>query len=141
MGDQAAHHCNRERGEQPARKVQGAGLLDVGRAVMFPTKAALVDNSGKTTYVELLQGDTIEIEWNRGKRTLPVDQVRRLTRIEGEFRIVYLDDVTNTLVIQEEIAPGSWPFRFRALDSNGVATGPQRSGSLENLKDYVGPLR
>lgn len=123
-------------------KVQGAGLLDVGRAVLFPTKAALVDNSDDTTYVELVPGSRIEIGWDRGKRTLPVDQVRRLTRmVGGEFRIVYLDDVTDTLVIQEGIAPGSWPFRFRALDANGVATGAVRSGNLETLKDYVGPLR
>lgn len=122
-------------------RVRGAGLLDVGRAVSFPTKAALTDNANATTYVELVPGDRIEIEWARGARALPVEQVRRLTRMVGEFRIVYLDDVTNTLVIQEGIQPGTWRFKYRALDANGVATPGVRTGNLENFKDYVGPLR
>jgi outer membrane protein assembly factor BamB len=123
-------------------KVMGAGLLDVGRAVLFPTKAALVDNTSHTTYVDLVPGQRMEIEWDGGTRTLPVDQVRRLTRMSGgEFRIVYLDDVTDTLVIQEGIHAGSWPFRYRALDSNGVVTGGPRNGNLDGFKDYVGPIR
>jgi hypothetical protein len=59
----------------------------------------------------------------------------------GEFRIVYLEDVTHTLLIQEGIHAGSWPFRYRALDANGVVTGGPRNGNLDAFKDYVGPIR
>jgi hypothetical protein len=123
-------------------KVFGEGLLNVERAVTLPTKAALVDNAGNARYADLLPGTRIEIEWTRGRRVLPLEQVRRLSRmVDGRYRIVYLDDVTDTLVIQEGIEPGSWPFSYREVNEQGVPMGAPRQGAIETLRDYVGPVQ
>ena len=122
------------------QKVVGAGLLNVERAVTSPWKSVLTPRSGAATKVELdLAADEIEIRWDArggksgGTRKLRLQDVLRLTQMPGgnaNYRIVYYDDVTETLVIQENVQPGPWPFR----SDQGVR------GVLEDYVDYVGPV-
>jgi subtilisin family serine protease len=124
-------------------KVFAAGLLNVQRAVTAPQNAVL-SRGDITKRVDLLleaQTNAISIKWSGGSRTLPLANVRRLTKnLNGQsYRIIYLDDVTGKLIVQE-IDPGSWPVKYQALDTAGQATGNPVSDQLENYDDYVGPI-
>jgi hypothetical protein len=122
-------------------KVFGAGLLNVGRAVTAPKHAVLVTTANQEKVVAMEPTD-ITIKWSTGARTLRVDDVRRLTKSQtgNSYRIVYLDEVTKLLVIQEDVEPGPWPFQYRNVDDAGNATGNTIADGLHNYKDYVGPL-
>ncbi len=126
-------------------KVFGAGLLNVQRAVTAPQHAVLTKGPA-TRRVELQldpQSNVITINWAGGSRTLPLANVRRLTKnITGQsYRIVYLDDVTNRLIVQPEIDRGSWPFKHQVVDAaTGAPTGGFVADQLENYDDYVGPV-
>ena len=126
-------------------KVFGAGLLNVARAVTAPQHAVLTRGAA-TKRVELQldpQSNVISINWAGGSRTLPLANVRRLTKnLTGQsYRIVYLDDVTNRLIVQQEIDRGSWPFKHQNVDdATGSPTGGFVSDQLENYDDYVGPV-
>ncbi len=125
-------------------KVYGAGLLNVERAVTEP-KHAMLGTSNPRTVVELEPGD-ITFKWQTGSggsRTLPLSYVRRLTRSQGgqSYRIVYFDDVTEMLVVQDDVDPGSWPVNYRLVDlATGQPTGNVIPDDLRNYKDYVGPI-
>jgi subtilisin family serine protease len=132
-------------------KVFGAGLLNVERAVTTPELAVLVKGATtKRAILQLLpfnpavpgqQSDVISIKWSGGSRTLPLANVRRLTKGgTGDYRIIFLDDVTDTLVVQE-VAVASWPFKYQNVDAAGAPTGPIVSDQLEQYDDYVGPIR
>ena len=121
-------------------KVFGAGLLDVERAVRAPGHAVL-GTTTPPTLVDLEPGD-ITIKWPGGSRTLPLVNVRRLTRnpTGQSYRIVYLDDVTDSLIIQDEVDPGPWPFTYRRVDAGGNPAGNVVPDQLTNYRDYVGPI-
>jgi len=133
-------------------KVFGAGLLNVERAVTTPEHAVLVKGAtSKRVDLQLLpanpadptqQSDVISIKWSGGSRTLPLANVRRLTKSStGQtYRIVFLDDVTDTLVVQE-IALASWPFKYQNVNPAGAPIAGIVSDQLENYDDYVGPIR
>lgn len=124
-------------------KVYGAGLLNVERAVTEPKHAVLGTSPRKI--VELEPGD-ITITWQTrsgGSRTLPLAYVRRLTRTLGgqSYRIVYYDDVTETLIVQDDVDPAVWPFKYRDVDpATGQPVGNPIDDKLGNYKDYVGPI-
>jgi hypothetical protein len=118
-------------------KVFSGGLLNVARAVTAPTKAVL--RSSGTLVVDV-EPQPIEVRWDTGSRTLPLANVRRLTRMDtGDYRIVYLDEVTDSLVIQEGVQPGPWPFHYWQEDADGTRI--RASGQIESFRDYVGPIR
>lgn len=122
-------------------KVFGAGLLNVERAVTAPLHAVL--GSATPPKLATLQSDEISIKWSGGSRTLPLANVRRLTKnTTGQsYRIIYLDDVTDTLVVQDEVDPGPWPFKYQNVDAAGNPTGGIVDDQIENYNDYVGPIR
>jgi hypothetical protein len=126
-------------------KVFGAGLLNVERAVTAPQFAILTKGTA-TKRVDLQlgpQSNAISISWAGGSRTLPLANVRRLTKNQtgGTYRIVYLDDVTNRLIVQTEIDSGSWPFKYQVVDAGTGAVAPAIvADQIENYDDYVGPV-
>jgi subtilisin family serine protease len=124
-------------------KVFGAGLLNVERAVTALQNAVLT-KGGVAKRVELdLSAPTnaISINWSTGSRTLPLANVRRLTKnLNGQsYRIIYLDDVTDKLIVQE-IDPGSWAVRYQIVGATGAVAGAIVPDQLENYDDYVGPV-
>jgi hypothetical protein len=126
-------------------KVFGAGLLNVERAVTAPQFAILTKGTA-TKRVDLQlgpQSNAISISWAGGSRTLPLANVRRLTKNQagGTYRIVYLDDVTNRLIVQQEIDSGNWSFKYQVVDAGTGAVAPAMvSDQIENYDDYVGPV-
>jgi subtilisin family serine protease len=122
------------------QKVQGAGLLNMGRAVTEPLRSVLVKNDVET--IAEVESGNITIKWPRGSRTIPLVAVRRLTRSRTgqSYRIVFLDDATDALVVREELDPGPWSFKYRKIDAAGNAGPLVTDDALENYKDYVGPV-
>ena len=125
-------------------KVFGAGLLNMKRALAAP-KHAVLSGTSTSKVVELLPGD-ITITWQSGaggSRTLPLSHVRRLTRNGSgdRYRIVYYDQVTDSLIVQNDVEPDTWPMKYRLIDpATGVGTGSAIDDQLNNYKDYVGPI-
>jgi hypothetical protein len=126
-------------------KVFAAGLLNVERAVTAPQNGVLTKGAA-TKRVDLqldAQSNSISVSWPGGSRTLPLANVRRLTKNQTgqSYRIIYLDDVTNRLIVQQEIDPGSWLIKYRTVDANTGAVAPSvTQDQLENYDDYVGPV-
>jgi hypothetical protein len=126
-------------------KVFAAGLLNVERAVTAPQNGVLTKGA-VTRRVDLqldAQSNSISVSWPGGSRTLPLANVRRLTKNQTgqSYRIIYLDDVTNRLIVQQEIDPGSWLIKYRTVDANTGAVAPSVTpDQLENYDDYVGPV-
>jgi hypothetical protein len=126
-------------------KVFGAGLLNVERAVTAPQFAILTKGT-TTKRVDLQLGpqtNAISISWAGGSRTLPLANVRRLTKNQagGTYRIIYLDDVTNRLIVQTEVDRGNWAVRYQVVDAGTGAVAPAIvSDQIENYDDYVGPV-
>ena len=135
-------------------KVYGAGLLNVERAIKEPKHGVLSytekdPNTLRDKVVERIvdmEPGNITISWETksgGSRTLPLSAVRRLTRSPGggSYRIIYLDDVTDSLVVQDEIATGNWPVEYRLVDPRtGAPSGNKIKAYLENFKDYIGAI-
>ena len=125
-------------------KVYGAGLLNVERAVTWPQFAVL--GTATPAKVADLEPSTVTITWQTGKggsRTLPLSHVRRLTRnTSGTYRIIYFDDVTEVLVVQDDVTLTFSGIEYHLVDLNtGQPTGNLITGDdLGNYKDYVGPI-
>jgi hypothetical protein len=126
-------------------KVFGAGLLNVERAVTAP-QFAILTKGATTKRVDLQldpQTNAISISWAGGSRTLPLANIRRLTKNQagGTYRIIYLDDVTNRLIVQTEIDRGTWAVKYQVVDANTGAVAPAIvADQIENYDDYVGPV-
>jgi subtilisin family serine protease len=125
-------------------KVYGAGLLNVRRAVTWPKYAVL--GTGATAKVVDLEPGDITIRWQAGaggSRTFPLSHVRRLSRNQGgqSYRIIYLDDITDVLVVQDEVNFGPWPFSYHLVDTTtGQPVGNVIPDGLDQYTDYVGPI-
>ena len=119
-------------------RLVGAGLLNVRRALAWPRNAVIVPNSGPERVVDIEDGE-IQLRWFQGAyaRVLPLRSIRRLTRSgTGFWRVVFFDDLTDELVVKDEVDPGPWPIRYKTTD---VAS-PPINDNIENFADYVGPI-
>ena len=124
-------------------KVFNAGLLNVKRALAHPRHGVLTSKTDTETVAQMEPGE-ITITWTKGSggsRTIALKDVRRLTSkgSSGRFRIIYFDEVTDSLIAQDDIEPGEWPVRYQPVDAKGGLE-PPVDDHLQNYKDYVGPI-
>ena len=134
--------------ERESKKVLG-GLLDVERAVRWPSHTTLVPQGGQPRRAEVvLDGDpTIAfIASNAERRRIRLSQILRARRLDANnlYWVAYVDDdetVYQDVRITRLRVPSGQGFTYQPLDDAGTPVGTRLTKNLDEFDDFIAPLK
>jgi hypothetical protein len=123
------------------------GLLNVKRAVSYPTRAVTTAADGTESEIYILPGAQ-NISFSAAAAptlTVPLRNIRRvISNGDGSFEIFYADPSNNKLlrIVESARFPSdkASQFQYKELGQALAPTGSVKKGNVADFVDYVGPI-